>query len=170
MSAEEVVCYGMIETDDKGREYGDEYLKDDPDEVIQDHLEGTPATTWDRVVIIAGYKRMPIFWAGYHPLEEIVERLDDEYGHEECEFVASEELVATAEKMLELLKEEYVGWGCEEVIGQRQQYDLVDWVRENEPDWIEEDEDVAAFVNKGCDGPWDCDCVLCVNPVTGKAR
>lgn len=140
----EVTAYGMIYPDGSA----DECLRDDPDEVIDCYLDLHDPIDWPRTVTIAGYRPSDILWASFDPLYEIIDQLEINFGDPEghMEFRPSKELKAANARMVEILKAEYVPWRHVEVKGQRFAHDVASWVAEHRPEWIGENEDIAAFL------------------------
>ena len=119
--------------DDEGTEILNYTDKDEAIEYILDGLDELPAK-----YEICGYARRIMTESaeslGDSVLDDLLERLDDEYGGEdETERTDEMKKAATifANKMLSL----YSVWQCE--IVKRETIDVKEWVKENRPDWLD---------------------------------
>jgi hypothetical protein len=124
----EIVCWD--EPDREDLRYTDEY------EAIEGILED-----WDGplegTLIICGYARMLVGTAYMHPLEDILDTLDEEFGNPYGDLSEPTPKMKQAEAaFLKVIEEEYVPWACEEVC--RKEIDVLKWVKENRPGWLEE--------------------------------
>lgn len=126
--------------------YGDaENLTDtDPDDAIRDYLDGFLSPGCDvlemlpETVELYGYARMKtdgIELDADSILERVLENLDDEYGDPDDRTTPTPAMKKAAKAFVAVIRDEYKVWSCEVV--NRQVIQVEDWVRENEPEWLE---------------------------------
>lgn len=96
-----------------------EVLGRDPDQAILDYLdeyldrdEETPET-----VILYGYARMPVKVDPEQILEDIIERLDEEYGDPDGNFDTpiSDDMKKAAQYLAAVVERDYESWACYQV-------------------------------------------------------
>lgn len=129
MQTEKIVCW-----DEPGQEdlrFSDEY------EAIQCILEDTDDPLPEKIVL-CGFARMEITPTIVpHPLEDLLDQLDDEYGNPNGDPTEPTEAMEKAEKrFLKAIYREYLPWACEEVV--RKEIDVKKWIAENRPDLAED--------------------------------
>lgn len=72
-------------------------------------------------------------------LERLIEILDEEYGDPDGGYaVATDSMKVAAEEFVTTVLDEYTVWACELV--QRQTVNCRLWIKENRPDWLEEND------------------------------
>lgn len=89
---------------------------------------------------ICGYARMVPNGEllAHHALEHLLEDLDEEYGDPEGGYVSGTDKMKEAAKVFTTtVLDEYVSWACE--IVKRETVDVTAWVKENRPDWLEQE-------------------------------
>ena len=90
---------------------------------------------------ICGYARMELPGVeslATDVLERLLEGLDEEYGDLEGGYVSGTDKMKEAAKVfLTAVLDEYVSWACE--IVKRETVDVAAWVKENRPDWLEQE-------------------------------
>jgi len=108
----------------------------DENECIEAILDGMDNPLPEKITI-CGFARMDVNTICLNPLEQCLERLDEEYGDPDGEYSGPTEAMKTAERVfLEIVKKEYKPWACEEVC--RKEIIVADWIKANRPDWIGE--------------------------------
>jgi hypothetical protein len=99
-------------------------------------LKALPETTE-----VKGYAKMKVNYreSWLSPLEDVLERLDEEYGDPSGgDYSKPTDRMKAAEKeFLKVIVEEYEPWMCEEVC--KEEINTLEWVRENRPDWLEDE-------------------------------
>lgn len=126
----------LFSCDDESEELNDT----DPDEAVEAHLdrrvealESPPIAS----VTVYGYKRKKLDGPNEDLLlEDVLERLDEEFGspHEATEPTPA--MVEAAEAFCSVIRAEYHVWQCEQVAKAR--VDVAKWVRRHRPDWLPE--------------------------------
>ena len=100
-----------------------EYILDDIDEPLPEKIT------------ICGYARMSISTELFHPLENILDDLEEEYGNPWGDpFEPTEKMKEAERTFLEIVQQEYTPWACEEVC--RKEIVVANWVKENAPEWL----------------------------------
>lgn len=118
--------------DDERLEHSDE---DEAIEAILDEM-GYPHPDWPETITICGFARMEVDLPSLNPLEDCLDRLDEEYGDPDGEPAQPTEAMKEAERVfLETIRKEYTTWACEEVC--RKEISVAEWVKENRPDWLQ---------------------------------
>lgn len=86
-------------------------------------------------IVVAGFARMEIEVTAFcHPLEALLERLDEDYGDPDGEPTKPTATMEEAERVfLEAIKKEYDVWQCQEVC--RETINVAEWIEANRPDW-----------------------------------
>jgi len=108
------------------------FSEDEAVEYILDDIDGP----LPEKITICGYARMPISTELFHPLENILDDLDEEYGDPGGDpFEPTEKMKEAERTFLEVVQQEYEPWACEEVC--RKEVIVADWVKENMPEWLE---------------------------------
>ncbi len=113
----------------------------DPDEAVEMYLDGLD-DEWPETVELVGYSRMKVTSGSFDEwiLENLLEHLDENYGGEDAEWTEPTDAMEEAAKtFVEAVVSEYVPWACEPV--EKRTVDVSEWVLENRPDWLEEQED-----------------------------
>jgi len=87
-------------------------------------------------ITICGFAKMVVNVLVLNPLEDCLEKLDEEYGDPEGEYSEPTEAMREAEHtFLRAIRKEYQPWACAEVC--RKEITVADWVKENRPDWLQ---------------------------------
>lgn len=130
--AEYLVVMKEKQPDYWGLEDADRLYHDDKDEAIEailEDMEPEPET-----IEICGFVTMEINVKGYDPLEDILERLDEEYGDPDGDPTKPTEAMIEAEKaFLAVIEKEYTSYMCEIVC--RETVNVNEWIKEHRPDW-----------------------------------
>lgn len=105
------------------------------DESVEEWLE----SAGDEITVY-GFKRSKVKPGElYEPLEDILERLDEEHCDPEGEGTEATEVMRNAQTaFLEVIAAEYFSWACEEVKEAAVKVNVKEWVKENCPHWLEE--------------------------------
>ena len=116
-------------------------------DAIEYHLDGM----WERGQEWASYKsylpeKLTVYgWKRikvtadmlYEPLDDVLERLDEEYGDPDGDGADATEKMKEAQKVfLEAVAAEYSCWACEQVA--KVEVDPAAWIEQNRPDWMED--------------------------------
>lgn len=113
-------------------------IHDDMDEAIEAIFDEWPDPLTG-MVTVCGYARMEVsahYLDAESILEDILERLDEEYGNPDGDrSEATPPMLDAAKALVAAIKAEYVPWACEEV--ERHEIDMAAWIREHRPDWLE---------------------------------
>src|ERR1700690_4114385 len=84
---------------------------------------------------VVGYARRIVEPDFLHPLEDLIEWLDEEYGGEDPSDIT--EAMKEAEKaFVAVILKEYVPWQMEPVV--KEEINVTEWVKANAPEWLEE--------------------------------
>ena len=130
--AEDLVVVKEKQPDYWGLEDADRLYHDDKDEAIEAILEGMEPET--ETIEICGFTQMDISVSWLSPLEDILERLDEEYGDPDGDYTKPTEAMKEAEKaFLAVIKKEYTSYMCEVVC--RETVNVNEWIKEHRPDW-----------------------------------
>jgi hypothetical protein len=109
--------------------------QDDAIECLLDGFDELPD-----MLEIYGYTRMELPSTDSlttHVLEEMLSRLDEDYGNpEDNHQEATDTMKEAAKAFVEIVKNEYVPWACE--IVKHKTIDVQEWVKANRPDWLEQ--------------------------------
>ena len=99
-------------------------------------------------ITICGFARMDVSAMGLNPLEDCLEKLDEEYLGPDSEYSKPTESMKKAEKrFLKVIEKEYIPWMCEEVC--RKEIVVAEWIKNNKPGWkIEQDKKEDEDVNE----------------------
>lgn len=116
----------------------------DFDEAVEDILDGmepTPIAELPETIEVAGFARAIVpLNVLYKPLEDIIERLDEDYGDPEGEyFTESTDTMREAQaQFLQIVRDEYQKqcWACDAIT--RVTVDVQSWIAEHAPRWLEE--------------------------------
>ena len=136
----------MWGTDDGGVLHGD------PDEAVEAELDGRDPPLPPILTIHAW---APVGLAMKHGdiLERITEDLAGEYEWEEGDPVEPSQRMIDAEKeLVEAFLADYRPTLCQIVPGHRIEVNVADWVRENAPDWLEENPDLLSVTAESARG------------------
>jgi hypothetical protein len=113
---------------------------EDIHECIEDYLDGG-APKLEHEFEVQAYRTMTVNKSWFRPLEDLIERLDDEYGSPDEATTFPEEireLLKEAErKFVDLVVEHYPVWACEK-IGEPIKVNGLEWAKQWRPEWITE--------------------------------
>jgi hypothetical protein len=127
-----------------------DYSEDLVHTCIHEALDAELDTGWERMtweeyktslpatITVYGFQRLKVTGDMlYEPLEDVLERLDEEYGDPCSRGTDETERMQQAQRdFLRVVAEEYHCWACERVA--EVEVDPVAWIQEYRPDWIEE--------------------------------
>ncbi len=118
---------------------GDEYLNHtEMDVAIEAELDGCDKLTG--TLVICGYARYDKPKAekwGDDILENLLERLDEDYGPPEDSTDKTDAMKEAAKVFVQAVLDEYLVWRCEVV--ERKTIDVPEWVKANRPDWLKQE-------------------------------
>lgn len=120
-----------------------EYLDECDKTTIREMVKTRPTLT------LVEFKRMEIDPARLGVLEHLLEFLDEEYGNQDGDWTTPTPDMKSAElTFIKAVLKEYEVWQCEPT-GKKEEVDILQWVTENEPDWLNEQEkqNVAVLPN-----------------------
>jgi hypothetical protein len=109
----------------------DEYIEsilDEPPEISDPLPEKLIVWGWARAIITD--KDLSFF----HPLEDVLERLDENYGSPDESTEATDAMKEAEKAFLEVIRKEYTPWVCKPVVSE--EIIVADWIKKNRPDWI----------------------------------
>lgn len=99
-------------------------------EGILDDLE----KPFPEIIEIAGFARMVPSEGYFCILDDVLERLDEEFGDPDGDHFEPTPAMKEAEKaFVEVIRREYKPWMCEEVC--RKTINVAEWIKQNRPDW-----------------------------------
>lgn len=119
-------------------------VHDDRDAAIEDHLDGllSPETrdvlaALPAEIEVMGYERMrPTPKDVGDFLDDVLTRLDEEYGDPDGDGTKSTPRMLEAERaFIAAVLDDYQSWACEQTHSET--VNVADWVREHRPDWLE---------------------------------
>ncbi|NIO43643.1 MAG: hypothetical protein GTO41_27910 [Burkholderiales bacterium] len=119
----------------------DEYLQSDIHDVIEYWLDSqhpTPIDQLPKVITVHEYSRRVPDEDGSRQLEDLLEQLDEEYADPNTsDFTKPTETMKEAARVFAAaVLAEYEVWTCEPT-GHTETIDVMAWVRENAPEWLE---------------------------------
>jgi len=120
---------------------------EDMDEAIEAYLDdlwerdqewASYASYLPETLSVYGWKRIKIkpemLW---EPLEDVLERLDEEFGDPDGEgFQITDKMKEAQQAFLATVAAEYKCWACEVAI--TKEIDPVAWIKEHRPDWMKD--------------------------------
>lgn len=114
---------------------------EDIDDAIEEYLDQLAPGKLPETVEVKGYVRREPSISEYEGamLENLIERLDEEYGDPDAYHAtpASENMKAAELVFIKAVLAEYESWQCEPVI--TKEIDALAWVREHRPEWLEDE-------------------------------
>ena len=124
-------------------------LQFDFHEAVIYYLDGIGGKLKDlpETIEVVGYRRKEVTKRDLYymnsPLEQIIEYLDDEWGDPDGEFDQSgwKEMSAAEDQFLQVIIDNYVPWACEEIPETKETVNVQEWIKENVPEWIQQEED-----------------------------
>lgn len=126
-----------------GDEDDEELSHSEIEDSIESQLDLIP---YPEALVVCGYRRLAIRPQDLRPdtiLEEILERLDEQYGGVNRDPTdPSSAMELAAGRLVDVIKNDYQVWACEGVLNV-ELTDVMGWVKKNRPDWLEEDEEEA---------------------------
>ncbi len=127
----------IVYWDVANKEYLTHACKEEAIEYILDDIDGP----LPKVIEICGYARMD---TGLEPgpladtiLEDLLEKVDEEYGSPDESFEPTDEMVEAAKELAKTFIDGYVPWACEIVA--RESVDVAEWVEKHMPHWMEDE-------------------------------
>jgi hypothetical protein len=90
-------------------------------------------------LMVAGYAPMDVKFSEqwFSPLEDVLERLDEEFGDPDGERTEPTKKMKEAEEaFMKVILSEYVPWACDEICVE--EVHALTWVKENTPEWLED--------------------------------
>jgi hypothetical protein len=113
-------------------------------EAVLAYLDGIEPELWPSQVEVRAYRRG--FVSNYMKgicrdtvLENVLELLDEEYGNPEEGESVTQAMEEAATVFVDAMVSEYSVWVCEEVPEESIRVKTVDWVREYQKHWLEEE-------------------------------
>lgn len=109
----------------------------DMDDAIESHLDGTGQT--EGTLKVYGFARMKIpdnYLDEGRLVEDVLERLDEEFGNWEEGTEPTEAMLEAARTFHKAIIAEYSVWTCEVV--ETVEVDVAEWILKERPDWTEE--------------------------------
>ncbi len=102
----------------------------DPDEAVQDYLEGINPEYTPRALTLYGYARMPVSLDAEDVLGRVLEMLDDEYGGPDGDSTGpTPTMSGAAQRFVDVVRGEYKPWGCE--IIEEREIIVAEWAKAN---------------------------------------
>lgn len=117
----------------------DEDLLDDPNKVIEHYLEDLPMDVVREIEELTVYEHRPMtpeLSDCGHPLEYVLEMLDEEYGNPHRYGEATEAMKEAEQVFLRAVLAEYQSWMCERT-GNKVTVKPLEWIRGHRPDWLQ---------------------------------
>ena len=113
------------------------------DEAVQEYFEYLDPPDWPKEVEVKAFVRKEVSERerrnlAEQALEELIERLDEEYGNPEEATEFDDVARAVAREFVDKIIANYEIWGCEESTKENLQVNTAEWVRKNNPLWLEE--------------------------------
>ncbi len=112
----------------------------DIDEAIESILDGTDKLP--EKLEICGFARMElpgVEFLATDVLDRLLEGLDEDHGDPDGSYTSgTDKMKEAAVKFTATVLDEYVSWACE--IVKRETVDVAAWVKENRPEWLEQEE------------------------------
>ena len=125
-------CWGFLD---------DEVLQAEADDVVEYWLDAahpTPIAELPETIEIHEFRRrIVVCQDGSRQLEDLLEKLDEEYGNMEGYIAPTPAMKAAAESFVEAVVAEYHVWQCEPT-GRTETVNVLDWVKANRPGWLTE--------------------------------
>ena len=119
---------------------GDELLShSDIHDAIEDVLDSRHPDPIEGYVEVVCYEHRPASASSIDTvslLEDVLERLDEEYGGPDEPSESTKEMEVAAKEFAEKIIAEYTVWQCEPILTVI--VDALEWAKENAPDWLEE--------------------------------
>jgi len=121
----------------------DEAVDEILDYMHLDYMHPTPISELPDTIDVVGYAPIEISINElYDPLNEIIDRLYEQYGDPAGEYVPAktEKMQAARDQFLNVVRAEYQKqcWACEEIT--RVAVNVREWIEQHRPDWIKEGE------------------------------
>ena len=121
----------------------DERITEEYHECIESCLDSMPAKSMPKFITITAYERaVPSFKDVGFPLEEILEKLDanfgdpegygDDQGRDDLKIMKDAETV-----FLKVIEKHYYSWKCKPIAGSQEEVDCEAWIREHRPNWMD---------------------------------
>lgn len=119
-------------------EHNESLWHEDKDEAIEYYLDNLPENEWPESTIVYGFAPEVPDWSFYEyiVLEDLIERLDEQYGSpgERTEITVG--MKKAAAKFMKAIKTEYEVSPCRRV--EKRQVNTLLWVKAHRPDWLTE--------------------------------
>lgn len=117
----------------------------DPDEAMGEYLADLPRDAWPETLDVMCYVRDAAFFGDHSQvIDWIHDALDETYSGPDSETGscdsrdATPEIESLAKKLCDAICKQYVPWTCSRVPERDITVNVMDWVRENESGWLEE--------------------------------
>ena len=109
----------------------------DRDDAILLYLDTYDVAHLPATITVTGYARMNVSVRADLALERVLEVMDEEYGDPDGDGnEPTPAMIAAAETFARAIEAEYVPWWCVPVHSET--VDVLEWVREHEPQWLDE--------------------------------
>ena len=110
-------------------------------EEILDDMYPTPISEMPETIDVVGYAPMEISVGElYEPLEDVIERIEEEYGDPEGMQLAeiTDRMKSAQDHFLRVVRDEYQAqcWACEEIT--RLTINVREWIEKNRREWLKE--------------------------------
>ena len=111
----------------------------DPHDAIEEYLDQIEISmlTEEHTVTVYEFKPMEVDPKFLHPLDVLLEHLDEEYGNPEDYSEPTAKMKEAEAAFVKIVLEEYDVWGCEKT-GKFETVNSLVWIREHRPDWLED--------------------------------
>lgn len=119
----EPACWGV-------EGHHDEDLRGAWEDAVDDYLDHC-WPNWPRVVEVQAYRRMEVVAPAWGPLEDLLERLDEDYGDRDGATQPTEGMKRAEKVFIDAVLSEYVPWQCEPIDGRVEVVDVADFARVN---------------------------------------
>lgn len=113
---------------------------DDLGETIDLHLEAIDRELWPEILEIECFRQsvVPETFLASVALDRVLECLDEEFGNPDGDYSDPTDAMKAAEAVfIKAVLFEYSVWSCEET-GEVERVNVLEWVRENRPDWLDD--------------------------------
>ena len=105
------------------------------DEAVDAYLDDLKKLDLDEEITVYGSVPMEIPDSQFEVLDDLLERLSEDFGNPDGDTVTPG-MLAAEKAFIEAMKKEYKSWPCEQV--KKVTVNCGEWVRVHRPEWLEE--------------------------------